>query len=215
MISWNGIGQPTTNLDKKVRVRLRDGGEIESRVGDFDWTHGESSGDIVAYDFGPIPGGSPVWDADDQSTGVPPLWPAGGRTTIAYEPGNHDGNHDTGVAKIHLPPGFARARDADDQSVSESRRRKEMPLARGCMDYFPDALLAVAELSFLANEKHNPGEPMHWSKGKSNDHADCCARHLLDRGTWIEGEYARRVRHSTAAAWRALANLQTEIEESA
>lgn len=98
--------------------------------------------------------------------------------------------------------------------TTNSKLRKEMPLARGCMDYFPDALLAVAELSFLANEKHNPGEPMHWSKDKSNDHADCCARHLLERGKLIEGEYARPVRHSVAAAWRALANAQIEIENA-
>lgn len=95
---------------------------------------------------------------------------------------------------------------------TDGKRRKEAPMARGLLDYFPDALFEVAELSFLANEKHNPGEPLHWSKHKSTDHADCIVRHLADRGGWIEGEYARPVRESTALAWRALALLQMEIE---
>lgn len=95
--------------------------------------------------------------------------------------------------------------------IDESARRKNQPVMRGCLDYFPDALLAVSELSRIANDKHNPGQPMHWSKGKSNDHADCCVRHLMARGKW-DDTMAEPVRHSTSAAWRALANLQMEIE---
>lgn len=94
---------------------------------------------------------------------------------------------------------------------TDSQQRKGMPIVRGCLDYFPDALLAVAEMSRIANEKHNPGQPMHWSKGKSDDHADCAVRHLMERGNW-DTTMSEPVRHSTAAAWRALANLQTEIE---
>ena len=96
---------------------------------------------------------------------------------------------------------------------TDSKKRKEIPLARGCLDYFPDALAAVAELSYIANEKHNPGEPMHWSKDKSTDHADCVARHLIERGKWDKVD-GKPVRHSTQMAWRALAVLQTEIEIS-
>jgi hypothetical protein len=90
-------------------------------------------------------------------------------------------------------------------------RRKAQPLARGCLDYFPDALLAVAELSMIANEQHNPGQPMHWAKEKSADHADCLARHLLQRG---ETDPTSGLSHTVAVAWRALALLQTEIEAS-
>lgn len=96
----------------------------------------------------------------------------------------------------------------------ESALRKGMPLARGCLRYFPDALLAVAQLSMFGNEKHNPGQPLHWSKEKSNDHADCVARHLLEP-LGIDTSYGegKHVLHSVAAAWRALANAQIEIEE--
>jgi hypothetical protein len=98
---------------------------------------------------------------------------------------------------------------------TDSKARKDLPIVRGCLDYFPDALLAVAELSRYGNDKHNPGEPLHWAKEKSTDHADCCVRHLLERGT-MDYSYGadKPVRHSAAAAWRALANLQIEIEES-
>lgn len=49
---------------------------------------------------------------------------------------------------------------------------------------------------------------MHHARGKSNDHADCVVRHLLDRGT-VDTD---GVRHSVKVAWRALALLQEELE---
>jgi hypothetical protein len=97
--------------------------------------------------------------------------------------------------------------------TDESTKRKGMPLFQGCLMYFPDALLAVAEHSRKANDKHNPGEPLHWSKDKSKDHADCIARHLLDIGpTWDASDPEFNSLHATALAWRALALLQTVIE---
>lgn len=89
----------------------------------------------------------------------------------------------------------------------DSARRKEMPMCTGLMDYFPDALAAVAEVSWLGNQKHNPGEPLHWARGKSMDHPDCIARHLAERGG-----FDGKMRHSAALAWRALALLQEELE---
>jgi hypothetical protein len=92
---------------------------------------------------------------------------------------------------------------------TDSKERKGLPVCTGVLDYFPDALLAVAELSRKGNDKHNPGLPLQWSKHLSNDHADCILRHMIDRGT-IDPE--DNVRHSTKVAWRALALLQIEIE---
>ena len=88
------------------------------------------------------------------------------------------------------------------------KARKDVPLARGLLDYFPDACAEVAHVSFVANEQHNPGEPMHWAKEKSTDEADCLVRHLLERGT-IDTD---GLRHTAKVAWRALALLQREIE---
>jgi hypothetical protein len=82
-------------------------------------------------------------------------------------------------------------------------------MATGLLDYFPAALALVAEVSRLGNEKHNPGEPMHWSRNKSTDHADTIIRHLADRGL-LDPEDG--LPHSAKVAWRALALLQEELE---
>lgn len=89
--------------------------------------------------------------------------------------------------------------------------RKAMPLASGVLDYFPDALLVVAEVSRVGNEQHHPGEPLHWDKSKSTDEADALLRHLLDRGT----RDTDGLRHSGKVAWRALALLQRELDAEA
>lgn len=94
---------------------------------------------------------------------------------------------------------------------TDAQARKNAPIARGVLDYFPLAIAAVAELSRIGNEQHNPGQPMHWNRAKSTDHADCIARHLIERGT-IDTD---NVRHSVKCAWRALALAQTELEEEA
>ena len=90
---------------------------------------------------------------------------------------------------------------------ADSATRKTYPMARGLLDYFPDALAEVAKVSYLGNEKHNPGEEMHHARGKSTDHADCILRHLVGRGGF-DGD----TRESAALAWRALALLQEELE---
>jgi hypothetical protein len=93
---------------------------------------------------------------------------------------------------------------------TEAAARKAIPLYSGLMKYFPDALAAVASLSYQGNLQHNPGQPLHWSRDKSSDHHDTLMRHLLEAGTVdIDGHL-----HSTKAAWRALAALQIEIESN-
>ena len=94
---------------------------------------------------------------------------------------------------------------------TDPKARKGVPIATGCIDYFPDAIAAIAELSRIGNDKHNPGQPLHWSRNKSNDHPNCLMRHFIERGKWDETSDPR-VRHSTQMAWRALAILQLEIE---
>ena len=90
----------------------------------------------------------------------------------------------------------------------DSAERKGIPLVTGLLDYFPAALAEVAKVSVAGNEKHNPGQPLRWSRDKSNDHADCVARHLAERG----GFDKEGIRHSAEGAWRYLALLQEELE---
>ena len=90
----------------------------------------------------------------------------------------------------------------------DSQDRKNIPITTGVLDYFPDAIAYVAKISKIGNDKHNPGEPLHWARAKSSDHADCIARHLVERGSLDPDG----MRHSGYLAWRALAMLQLEIE---
>jgi len=94
---------------------------------------------------------------------------------------------------------------------TDSTERKAAPVFSGFMAYFPDAIAEVARLSKASNDKHNPGEPMFWSREKSDDHGDCLARHQLQ---WDEldvdstGEFY----HAVKVAWRAMAQLQVLLE---
>lgn len=90
----------------------------------------------------------------------------------------------------------------------DAEMRKTVPVATGVLDYFPHALTAIAHVSYLGNEQHNPNQPLRWSREKSADHPDCLIRHFLQRGTLdIDG-----MRHSAKMAWRALAILELELE---
>lgn len=95
-----------------------------------------------------------------------------------------------------------------------SAARKEVAVSRGLFAYFPDALALVARHSVLMNEKHNPGQPVHWSRAKSSDHEDCIGRHSLsvaiDPNSLDDGQP-----HIIASTWRALAALQLWAEAQA
>ncbi len=106
---------------------------------------------------------------------------------------------------------FAIRRDSPGDVKSEAAARKMVPLYSGLLKYFPLACAAVAHASFVGNEQHNPGEPLHWARGKSNDHEDCVLRHLNDRaqGRPIDSDGQR---HMAKVAWRALAALELELE---
>ena len=96
--------------------------------------------------------------------------------------------------------------------TEKAKKRKDTPIYSGVINYFPDAIREVARVSFIGNEQHNPGEPLHWAKGKSMDHKDCLMRHLMDHegGEVIDDDGAM---HLGKVAWRALAALQTYLDK--
>ncbi len=89
--------------------------------------------------------------------------------------------------------------------------RKGLPICTGVLDYFPLALAEVARVSKAGNDQHNLGQPLHWDKTKSMDHADCIPRHLIDRFTRDDDGQ----RHAAKLAWRALAFLEILLEKEA
>lgn len=113
------------------------------------------------------------------------------------------------ITNMSRPGDKPGSRDRDvNLATANAAQRKATPVATGVIDYFPDALAAVAETSWLGAQQHNPGKPLFWDRSKSSDEADALMRHFLQRGTFdTDG-----VRHSAKVAWRALALLQKEIE---
>jgi len=98
---------------------------------------------------------------------------------------------------------------------TDSAERKRVPLYSGVLAYFPASLAGVARISWEGNCKHNPGQPLHHARGKSTDHADCIARHLLDvhdlLAAYERGEGAEPaaiLAEASAMCWRALALSQ-------
>ena len=95
-----------------------------------------------------------------------------------------------------------------------SEQRKNMPIYSGVLKYFPDALLEISKVSKAGNDKHNPGEPLHWNREKSTDESDALIRHLIDheKGDLIDESDGQL--HLAHAAWRILAWLQKELENA-
>ena len=99
-----------------------------------------------------------------------------------------------------------------------SSLRKQFPMYSGLKAYFPDALAFVSFVSWVGNQKHNPGQPLHWDRGKSMDHLDCIERHMDTVNEWEtislqEVGYDVVVPHRAYVAWRALAELQMWMEK--
>lgn len=88
-------------------------------------------------------------------------------------------------------------------------QRKQRPVYNGVLKYFPDALLEVAYVSWVGNEQHNKGEPMHWDKTKSIGTGDEIIRHLMSKDKYdTDG-----VLHLAKVCWRSLELLQRELDK--
>ena len=83
--------------------------------------------------------------------------------------------------------------------TEEAAERKKFPIYSGFIKYFPKAMAVVARISRDGNEQHNPGTELHWDRSKSGDELDAMSRHIID-GEWGQ------------VAWRAMANLEKQIE---
>ena len=88
----------------------------------------------------------------------------------------------------------------DSPFTEDSAERKKFPVYSGFVKYFPKAMAMVARISFDNNQKHNPGATeVLWNRAVSGDEPDAMMRHIIDRD-WGQ------------VAWRAMANLEKEIE---
>jgi len=83
----------------------------------------------------------------------------------------------------------------------DAAERKAIPVYTGVIKYFPNALACVAKVSLKGGLQHGQTpETLHWDRSKSGDELDAMMRHILDED-WGQ------------VAWRALANLEKQIEK--
>lgn len=97
-----------------------------------------------------------------------------------------------------------------DEIKEKMITRKDYPVYTGVLKYFPDALIELSRVSLQGNKQHHPDKPLHWDKSKSADHLDALTRHLIDADKMDDDG----VLHLAKVAWRALAALQTKLENS-
>tara|TARA_Y100001937_G_scaffold95687_1_gene130004 strand:+ start:1779 stop:2114 length:336 start_codon:yes stop_codon:yes gene_type:complete len=91
---------------------------------------------------------------------------------------------------------------------TNSQERKKIPIYTGVIKYFPDAIAEIARVSYIGSKQHHPEQGVFWDRDKSKDDLDALTRHLMEAGK-IDSD---GIRHSAKVAWRALANLQKELE---
>jgi hypothetical protein len=108
-----------------------------------------------------------------------------------------------GGERVESTPAIATLLPAD------AKARKAVPIYSGFIKYFPRAIAAVAHLSQVGNDQHNPGQPLHWDRSKSGDELDALMRHLLE----ADGVDKDGVAHVVKCAWRAMAAAEKYLEK--
>src|SRR4030066_136627 len=91
--------------------------------------------------------------------GSRPAHAAGATTRTGRRPLYLDGN-------VRRP---RRKNQMTDALPTDPKARKAIPVYSGFIKYFPRAICAVAELSRIGNDEHNPGKSLHWDRSKSGD----------------------------------------------
>lgn len=97
---------------------------------------------------------------------------------------------------------------------TDSKARKAIPLFTFLKEYFPRTFIALTRHSVAANEKHNPGERIHWARHKSTDHANCILRHQMEcDGETLDPDTGELI--EVAIAWRAMAQAELALDAKA
>lgn len=92
---------------------------------------------------------------------------------------------------------------------TDAKERKKIPLWTGVFKYFPLTMIELAKLSYVGNEQHNPGQPLHWAREKSADQEDTLIRHLMESGT-VDSD---GILHDVKVVWRSMARSELILEK--
>lgn len=84
------------------------------------------------------------------------------------------------------------------------------PITQGCFQYFPRALKAVAEVSFVGAKKYS------WKGWEQvpdgiNRYGNACGRHLVEENDARDADTG--LSHAAQVAWNALARLELILRE--
>jgi len=102
----------------------------------------------------------------------------------------------------------------DDDKI----RKGDWPIWDYMFGYFPKAWLEEVRVAVTGNKQHNPGEKLHWARGKSMDQLNTAFRHLFDYAkAKSEGAIVPRDARGMAvlaqSIWRLKAQLELDLEE--
>lgn len=92
--------------------------------------------------------------------------------------------------------------------------RKAIPLYSFLTGYFPLAIIEMVKVAVEGNKQHNPGEPLHWARGKSMDQLNTAMRHQFDHGMGQTYDTDGTM-HLAKAMWRLGAEIQLIKEREA
>lgn len=92
--------------------------------------------------------------------------------------------------------------------------RKAIPLYTFLTGYFPLAIIEMTKVAVEGNKQHNPGEPLHWARGKSMNQLDTAMRHQFDHGMGKVYD-TDGCMHLAKAMWRLGAEIQLIKEREA
>lgn len=184
----------------------------------------QSDAETTRLKAGGAGGTAPMWYQDSLALTLHPIgtlklvdgieyeWTLGASGDKGHAGWYATGKHSSGLTNTPRrgePEGSRdRAKRRPPRLETDSSKRKGYPIYSGVIRYFPDALAAVAMLSKVGNDKHNPNQPLHWARSKSTDELDCLVRHLAEAGT----KDTDGIFHDVKVAWRALSNLQKLLE---
>lgn len=93
----------------------------------------------------------------------------------------------------------------------DPKERKKFPVYSGFVKYFPRAIAAISHVSWMGNEQHHPGTPLHWDMTKSTDEEDAMLRHLMehDAGETIDDKGYQVL---AQAGWRVMAKIERYLK---
>jgi hypothetical protein len=190
---------------KEGDIYVRDGIPVGAPIPGQNVGRVEGYFDVNVYRKIPVAkqGGDPAdWAKTEQAI-------RDGSYSVSSNPNSHGGGGGSGDYTRGEAGPIIRYPGNSSPLPTDAAIRKRIPIYSGFLKYFPRAVAAVAELSHIGNNQHNPGKPLHWDRSKSGDEADALMRHLME----CDAVDKDGVPHAVKVAWRGMALAEKFLEK--